>query len=54
MFRGDIRLPNGINFYADRLEGELTLEKPLKASGRLVFRRSVSDSGTLIGVRPSC
>jgi hypothetical protein len=48
MFRGDIRLLDGINYYGDRLE-LLTLEKPLKASGKIVFRRGVSDSSALIG-----
>jgi hypothetical protein len=48
IFRGDVRLPNGINYCGDRLE-LLTLERPLKASGRIVFRRGVQDSSTLIG-----
>ena len=47
-FRGDIRLPEGVNFYADRIE-LLNLEKPLKASGKLALRRAVQDSSTLIG-----
>jgi hypothetical protein len=38
-----------VNYYADKLDGEMTLAKPLKASGQIVFRRAVSDSGTLIG-----
>jgi hypothetical protein len=48
IFRGDIRLPDGVNYYGDRLE-LLTTEKPLKASGRIVFRRGVQDSSTLVG-----
>jgi len=48
IFRGDIRLPDGVNYYADRLD-LLSLEKPLKASGMVVFRRGVQDSSTLIG-----
>jgi hypothetical protein len=34
--------------YGDRL-GELTLEKPLRASGRVCLRRGVTDSTVLIG-----
>jgi hypothetical protein len=49
IFRGDIRLPDGVNYYGDRLAGELSLEKPLKASGRIVVPRAVQDSATLIG-----
>jgi hypothetical protein len=49
IFRGDIRLPDGVNCYGDRLPDELSLEKPLKASGKIVFRRGVQDSSTLIG-----
>jgi hypothetical protein len=48
IFRGDIRLPDGVNFYADRVE-LLTLDKPLRASGRIIFHRGVQDSSTLIG-----
>jgi hypothetical protein len=48
MFRGDIRLLKGVNYYGDRV-GELSLENPLKASGKIAFRRGVTDSGTLIG-----
>jgi hypothetical protein len=47
-FRGDIRLPDGVNYIGDRLE-PLNLDKPLKASGRIVYRRGVQDSSTLIG-----
>jgi hypothetical protein len=48
IFRGDVRLPDGLNCFGDRIE-LLTLDKPLKASGRIVFRRGVQDSSTLIG-----
>jgi len=48
IFRGDIRLADGVNYYADRLE-MLMLEKPLRASGRIIYRRGVQDSSTLIG-----
>jgi hypothetical protein len=34
--------------YGDRL-GELTLDKPLRASGRIGLRRGVTDSTVLIG-----
>src|SRR5205085_4790618 len=34
--------------YADRLE-ELTLDKPLRASGKVCLRRGVTDSTVLIG-----
>jgi hypothetical protein len=48
MFRGDGRYPNMMAFYGDRLE-ELTLAKPLKASGKIVLRRAVTDSDMLFG-----
>ena len=48
IFRGDIRLPDGANYYADRIE-LLSLQKPLKASGKLCFARAVQDSSTMIG-----
>jgi len=35
-------------YYADRLES-LTLDKPLKASGKICMRRGVTDSTVLIG-----
>ena len=47
-FRGNIRLANGMNYYGDRI-GVLSLEKPLKASGKISYRRGVTDSATLIG-----
>jgi hypothetical protein len=48
IFRGDIRLANGVNYYGDRI-GLLSLENPLKASGKIAFVRGVTDSSTLIG-----
>ena len=48
IFRGDIRLPDGVNYYGDRIE-PVNLERPLRASGRIVYRRGVQDSSTLIG-----
>ena len=48
VFRGDERYPDRMAFYGDRLES-LTLEKPLKASGKVVLRRGVTDSTVLLG-----
>jgi hypothetical protein len=48
VFRGDCRYPEAMACYGDRLS-TLTLEKPLKASGKVSLRRGVSDSATLIG-----
>ncbi len=48
VFRGDCRYPQRMAYYGDRLE-ELTLNKPLKASGKVCLRRGVSDSNVLIG-----
>lgn len=48
MFRGDGRYPDKMAWYADRV-GPLTLERPIRASGRLALRRAVSDSTTLLG-----
>jgi hypothetical protein len=48
VFRGDCRFPDKMASYADRLD-ELTLDKPLKASGKVCLRRGVTDSGVLIG-----
>jgi hypothetical protein len=47
-FRGDCRYEERLAAYGDRLE-DLTLEQPLRASGRVCLRRGVSDSTTLIG-----
>jgi hypothetical protein len=48
LFRGDCRYPDKLAHYADRLE-ELTLAKPLVASGKVCLKRGVSDSSVLIG-----
>jgi hypothetical protein len=48
VFRGDERYPDKLAYYGDRLK-PLTLEKPLKASGRIALRRAVTDSTVLIG-----
>jgi hypothetical protein len=48
VFRGDCRFKDRLAAYGDRLE-TLTLDKPLKASGRIAMRRGVSDSTTLLG-----
>jgi hypothetical protein len=48
VFRGDCRYPARMACYGDRL-AELTLERPLKASGRVCLRRGVTDSTALIG-----
>jgi hypothetical protein len=47
-FRGDCRYPDRLAAYGDRLR-PLTLEKPLRASGKVSLRRGVTDSTTLIG-----
>jgi WD40 repeat protein len=48
IFRGDCRYPDKMACYGDRL-GELTLAKPLRASGKVGMRRGVTDSTILIG-----
>ena len=48
VFRGDERYPERMAYYGDRLDA-LTLEKPLKASGRVCLRRGVTDSTVLLG-----
>jgi hypothetical protein len=48
VFRGDCRYKERLAAYGDRL-AELTLDKPLKASGKVALRRAVSDSTVLIG-----
>jgi hypothetical protein len=48
VFRGDCRYKDRLAAYGDRLS-LLTLEKPLKASGKVALRRGVSDSTTLLG-----
>jgi hypothetical protein len=47
-FRGDCRYAERLAAYGDRLS-PLTLERPLRASGKVTLRRGVSDSTTLIG-----
>lgn len=48
IFRGDCREPLRMACYGDRLD-QLSLEKPLKASGKIAMTRGVSDSTTLFG-----
>ncbi|MCS6860258.1 MAG: hypothetical protein NZT92_08060 [Abditibacteriales bacterium] len=48
IFRGDCRYPDRMAYYGDRLD-TLTLERPLRASGKVVLRRGVTDSTVLIG-----
>jgi hypothetical protein len=48
IFRGDCRYAARMAHYADRLE-ELSLEKPLRASGKVCLKRGVTDSTVLIG-----
>jgi hypothetical protein len=48
VFRGDCRYKDRLAAYGDRLKW-LSLDKPLKASGKVALRRGVSDSTTLLG-----
>jgi hypothetical protein len=48
IFRGDCREKPRLACYGDRI-GPLSLDKPLKASGRVVLKRGVSDSTALFG-----
>ena len=48
MFRGDQRYPERLAYYGDRI-GELTLDHPLRASGKVCLTRGVTDSTTLFG-----
>jgi hypothetical protein len=48
IFRGDRRYPERLAYYGDRV-GPLTLDKPLRAAGKVSLRRGVSDSTTLLG-----
>lgn len=48
VFRGDIRYPDRMGAYGDRLK-PLALDRPLRASGTIVLRRAVSDSTSLLG-----
>jgi hypothetical protein len=47
-FRGDCRYPERMAYYGDKV-GPLSLDKPIKASGKVVMLRGVSDSTTLFG-----
>ena len=47
-FRGDCRYGERLAAYGDRLS-PLTLDRPLRASGKVCLRRGVSDSTTLLG-----
>ncbi len=48
VFRGDCRFERTLAYCGDRLQ-ELSLAKPMKASGRVSLKRGVSDSTTLLG-----
>lgn len=48
IFRGDCRFADKMASYADRLN-ELTLEKPIRCSGKMCMKRGVTDSTVLIG-----
>ena len=48
IYRGDCRYPERLACYGDRLD-TLTLDQPLRASGKVAMRRGVSDSATAIG-----
>lgn len=48
IFRGDCRYPQSLAYYGDRL-ATLTIEKPLRAGGKVCFSRGVSDSTVLFG-----
>lgn len=48
VFRGDIRYPERMAYYADRL-ATLSTDRPLRAAGKVSLRRAVSDSTCLLG-----
>ncbi|MDA1054740.1 MAG: hypothetical protein O3C40_30300 [Planctomycetota bacterium] len=48
IFRGDCRYSDRLAYYGDRLE-TVTLDKPLRAAGKVAMRRGVSDSTVLLG-----
>lgn len=48
VFRGDIRSADRMAAYGDRV-GPLAWDRPLRASGKIVLRRAVSDSTALFG-----
>ena len=47
-FRGDCRFPDRLAFYGDRI-GPLTLEKPIRAAGKVALKRGVTDSAAIFG-----
>ncbi len=47
-FRGDWKYPEKLAYYGDRID-DLSLNGPLKISGRICFVRGITDAGTLIG-----
>ncbi|MBI4556615.1 MAG: hypothetical protein HY706_03460 [Candidatus Hydrogenedentes bacterium] len=47
-FRGDCRYPTSLAYYGERI-GPLTLKGKLRAAGKMVLLRAVSDSTTLFG-----
>ena len=49
LFRGDQRYADKVAYYGDRLDGELSLDDPLEAGGRVCLRRGVTDSTVLLG-----
>ncbi len=48
IFRGDRRYPERLAYYGDRVS-RLTLDRRLRAAGKVSLRRGVSDSTTLLG-----
>jgi hypothetical protein len=48
VFRGDNRTVEKLAYYGDRVES-LSLDKPLRAAGKVSLRRGISDSTSLIG-----
>jgi hypothetical protein len=48
VFRGDCRYPERMAYYGDRLQ-LLTLDRPVRAAGRVCLHRGVSDSTVLLG-----
>ena len=48
IFRGDCRYPQRMAYYADRV-GPLGLDKPIKARGKIVMLRGVTDSTVTLG-----
>ncbi len=48
VFRGDCRYPDSMAFCADRI-GPLSLDRPIRARGKVVLKRGVSDSTVLFG-----